>query len=104
VTRLIPILLLCATPAQANDKVLHALAGTAVYGATGSLAACVAAGVGKEVYDATGRGTVEAADALATVLPCLLMHMLRPRTTAPKSKPATEEVDREGMVAWANGR
>jgi hypothetical protein len=37
-----------------------------VHGPWSALAAAVAAGIAKEAYDATGRGTVEALDAVAT--------------------------------------
>ena len=95
--------LLIATPAHANDKALHALAGVAIYGATGSLGACVAAGVAKEAWDSTGRGTVEAADAVATILPCLLMHLIRSQR-GPVERNEPRPVDRAGLIEWANGR
>jgi hypothetical protein len=98
--RLLILAALIASPASANDKTLHALAGTAVYTATGSVGACVAAGLAKEAWDATGRGTVEAADAVATVLPCLVLHALRQRPARAATTPAPE-VDRAGLMEWA---
>jgi hypothetical protein len=37
---------------------------------------CAAAGVAKEAYDATGRGTVEAMDVVATVVPCAVFAVI----------------------------
>lgn len=58
------------------DKRLHLQGGALVsgvtYAATGdaekAIWAAVAVGIGKELYDATGRGNVEAADAVATII------------------------------------
>jgi hypothetical protein len=58
------------------DKRLHLQAGALVSGAayavTGdaeaALWASVAAGLGKELYDAAGHGTVDAGDAIATII------------------------------------
>ena len=72
----------------APDKIAHFLAGAAIaglavaYGASPALAiaASVFAAVAKEIHDATGRGTPEVLDALATilggalVLPLMLME------------------------------
>jgi hypothetical protein len=101
--RLLILAALIASPASANDKAYHALAGTAVYAATGSVGACLAAGVAKEALDATGAGTVEAADVVATVLPCLVLHALRQRPKRAVTTPAPE-VDRAGLMEWANER
>lgn len=103
-------LCLPATTASAtNDKVIHALAGATTYAATGSLGACVAAGVGKEVYDSTGRGTVEVADAVATILPCIVMHVLRGERGVQagvqrhEGRPVSRE-ERRDLIRWANER
>ena len=58
------------------DKQAHFFAGAAIastitlYGdnAMWGLGACVVAAIGKELYDATGRGTPDVWDAVATVL------------------------------------
>lgn len=100
------LLILCAvlaSPAHANDKGYHVIAGTIAYAATGSVGACLAAGIAKEALDATGRGTVEVADALATVLPCFVLHALRQRPTRAATTP-TPVVDRAGLLEWANER
>jgi hypothetical protein len=63
-----------------RDKVLHFGAGAAasalVTAYTGSpMKGCAAAlglGIAKEVWDSTGRGNVEAADAIATGLGCMV--------------------------------
>lgn len=78
------------------------LAGTAIYAATGSVGACFAAGLAKEALDATGAGTVEAADAVATVLPCLVLRLMEQRPTRAVTTPAP--VDRAGLLEWANER
>ncbi|MBO9428729.1 hypothetical protein [Sulfitobacter sp. R18_1] len=60
---------------------MHMAAGSAgafgAYQVTKSRkAACataVALGVGKELYDSTGRGNVEAMDIVATAVPCLTL-------------------------------
>ena len=60
----------------APDKVSHFLAGAAITAIvtlyTGvplwGVLACIIAGVGKELYDLTGRGTPDIMDAVATVL------------------------------------
>ena len=55
------------------DKITHTLAGAAIaaallpWGVIPALLAVVVAGIGKEVYDATGRGTPDIMDAVATV-------------------------------------
>ena len=56
------------------DKQAHFLAGAAIASSVTlytnpliGLAACIAAGVGKELRDATGRGTPDIWDAVATV-------------------------------------
>lgn len=67
-----------------RDKKLHAIAGGAIYAGARvagvkrghALGACVAAGIAKEAYDATGRGQVEAMDAVATALPCVIAYMI----------------------------
>ena len=72
----------CSIPA---DKVLHmgAGAGVAVVGSSTGLswqqscALSTAAGVSKEAYDATGRGTVDPMDAIATAAAgCLVAYLL----------------------------
>lgn len=87
----------------AQDKAFHAGAGSVVY--AGSRAAgltpmqsvgmCTAAGVAKEAYDATGRGTVDGMDVVATALPCLIFAAIEgPRK--PSAKPSRimrEDVD-----------
>ena len=57
------------------DKQLHFFGGAAVSSTVAlyseplfGLAACVLVAVGKEIYDATGRGTPEVQDIAATVL------------------------------------
>ena len=63
-----------------RDKVLHFAAGAVISGAayalTGSLWAAVLAaalaGAAKEAYDATGRGTVDLMDFIATVAGALI--------------------------------
>lgn len=101
-TRVLLLIFTCAvTPAYANDKALHALVGGAIYASTGSLRLCVAAGIGKEVWDSTGRGTVEALDAVVTILPCLVVHLIRVRrVSAERHNDAT--VDRTDLIEWAN--
>lgn len=57
------------------DKQAHFLAGAAIAATlalyTGlplwGILACIVAGVGKELYDLTGRGTPDVMDALATI-------------------------------------
>lgn len=59
-----------------RDKLLHFVAGSiasiVVYAATFNVTIAVSfstlLGIGKEVYDSRGHGTVEVADAVATVL------------------------------------
>ena len=58
-----------------RDKLYHLAAGAVIALAVGllltpllGLGAALVAGVAKEAYDATGRGTVEALDAVATVV------------------------------------
>lgn len=59
------------------DKVLHMGAGAAIGGATRSCEAAWVAGIGKELYDATGAGTVDPMDAIATGLTgCFLAYTL----------------------------
>ncbi len=80
----LPILCLCLGLAACGqpDKTLHFTAGAVtsrvVTQATGDpIAGCLAAmGVGmlKEAYDATGRGTVETGDFLATSAGCTLTY------------------------------
>ena len=96
-----------------KDKQLHAIAGAGIYAASRvagasprrSLAICAAAGVLKEAYDATGRGNVEAADAIATVIPCLLMaaiqHRSRP-TLRPHERYVPPPVNRRALIAYGN--
>ena len=58
------------------DKQAHFFAGAAIAStitlycgnAVWGLGACVVAAIGKELYDATGRGTPDVWDAVATVL------------------------------------
>lgn len=57
-----------------RDLVLHFLAGLLICGLVAYLteptlgfAAAMAAGIGKEIWDATGRGTPDKLDVLATV-------------------------------------
>jgi hypothetical protein len=58
------------------DKQAHFFAGAAIastitlYGgnAVWGLVVCVVAAIGKELYDATGRGTLDVWDAVATIL------------------------------------
>lgn len=88
-----------------GTKDLHALAGTIAYAATGSVWACAAAGIGKEALDATGRGTVEAADVVATVLPCVLLHALRGRREVQQDRgPAVSRAQRQELIEWARTR
>lgn len=55
------------------DKITHTLAGAAIaaallpWGVVPALLAVVVAAVGKELWDATGRGTPDHIDALVTV-------------------------------------
>lgn len=73
-----------AAHAFERDKALHAIVGGTIYagarvaGASRghALGACVVAGIAKEGYDATGRGTVEAMDAVATALPCVIAYVV----------------------------
>lgn len=52
-------------------------AGAAIGGATRSCEAAWVAGIGKELYDATGAGTVDPMDAIATGLTgCFLAYTL----------------------------
>jgi len=78
----------CSIPA---DKVLHmgAGAGVAAVGSGAGLswqqscALSAAAGIGKEAYDATGRGTPEAMDAIATAAAgCALAYLIDGMTRA----------------------
>lgn len=61
------------------DKITHTLAGAAIaaallpFGVIPALLAVVVAAVGKEVWDAQGRGTPDHIDALATVIGGMLM-------------------------------
>lgn len=99
----IPVVVSLSACGLPQDKVLHAGAGSAIYGgsrAVGltpaqSLGACAAAGVAKEVYDSTGRGNVEAADALATALPCLLAYVVETNVKhkTPEKRIYREDVD-----------
>lgn len=82
------------------DKRLHLLGGAAtgstVYKLTGdtdkALTAVILVGVGKELYDATGRGTVEVEDAVATIVGGILTVMfLDSRPTKPRFKPMSME-------------
>ena len=87
----------------ANDKMLHVGAGSAAYAGSRvvgltpsqSLGACAVAGVAKEAYDSTGRGNVEAADALATALPCLLAYVVETNVKhkTPEKRIYREDVD-----------
>lgn len=104
-TRLLMLAAFIATPAAADDKALHALAGTAIYAATGSVWACAAAGVAKEAIDATGLGTVEAADIAATVLPCVVLHALRGRREVQQDRgPEVSRAQRQEILEWARTR
>jgi hypothetical protein len=68
----------CLLSGCTADKALHVGAGVAVIGATGSCGAAWAAGIGKELHDATGRGTVDPMDAIATgVSGCLVSYFLQ---------------------------
>ena len=72
-----PLVLLMLLSGCATDKLLHAGAGAAVGATTGSCKASIAAGIAKEAYDATGRGTVDPLDAIATGLSgCLVNYLL----------------------------
>lgn len=70
----IALLLLFVSACTQSDKASHIVVGrgfsAAVTQATGDpwvgCAATIALGIGKELYDSTGRGTPEALDALAT--------------------------------------
>ena len=87
-----------AASALDPDKRLHLQGGALVsgvtYAATGdaekAIWAAVAVGIGKELYDATGRGNVEAADAVATIiggiLTVIVMDTAKKRT---RNKPAS---------------
>lgn len=101
-------LAMTAHPAAADtdDKTLHALAGTAIYAATGSVGACALAGVAKEAFDATGSGQVEAADVVATVLPCLLLHLISQggRESGLHGHPVETQVNRADLMTWASAR
>jgi hypothetical protein len=101
---LIAAAFLTTPAAAADDKLLHAIAGTAVYAATGSVWACAAAGVAKEALDATGRGTVEAADVVATVLPCVVLHALRGRPAQQDRGPEVSRAQRQELIEWARTR
>lgn len=80
------------------DKRLHLQAGALVSGATYAVTgdvevalwASVAAGVGKELYDAAGHGTVDAGDAIATIiggiLTVIVMDAAKKRT---RNKPSS---------------
>ena len=62
----------------APDKMLHIGAGAGIGGVTQSCSASIAAGVAKEAYDATGRGTVDPMDAIATGLAgCAVAYLMR---------------------------
>lgn len=79
-TAIAPVILMAAVTlsACAQDKQKHFVAGTAgadaVTAATGDWKkGCLAAlglGIGKEVYDSMGNGTVDAMDAVATTAGC----------------------------------
>ena len=118
------VLLAFATVAQADgldfgdpDKQLHALAGAGIYTSVqaigGSdnqaLATCAAVAVAKEAYDSTGRGNVELADAIATILPCLLMHAMtgnsddQPAYNQHVETPVSPE-ERRDLIAYGNSR
>lgn len=85
----------------ANDKLLHAGAGSAVYAgsrAAGlspmqSLGACTAAGVAKEVYDSTGQGTVDGMDVVATALPCAVFALTEQHVVKRNEEPRIERED-----------
>ena len=115
-------LCLAAAPAQAltvrGDHALHALAGVTAYtatrGALGSptqaMGVCVAAGIAKEAYDATGRGTPEASDVVATAIPCLVLWLVEQagggsvatRRHVPPA-PVTPR-ERRDLIEWARER
>jgi len=67
-----------------KDKLLHFVAGSIcsafVYAITGSpilaFSASVLLGIGKEVYDSRGHGTVEVLDAVATALGGVVVAVL----------------------------
>lgn len=79
--------------AEPDDKVLHALAGIGIaYGVEEVLeangvperrakrwgcAAALGAGVLKEAYDSTGRGTVDGMDVVATGVPACVLFQIR---------------------------
>lgn len=90
------------------DKQLHIAAGSAVYAAsraTGlsrqqSVTMCAAVGVAKEAYDATGRGTVEFMDVVATVAPCLIASIVG--KTVETRRRARVNVSRDAMRDLSN--
>lgn len=70
-------LVLIALAGCTPDKMLHIAAGAGIGGVTQSCAASIAAGVAKEAYDATGRGTVDPIDAIATGLSgCAVAYLI----------------------------
>ena len=92
-----------ATPASPQairrDHQLHIGAGSLAYagartvGATPwqSVGVCALAGLAKEAYDATGRGTVEASDVAFTVLPCLILAVIEGAVRDTSNRPARRE-------------
>lgn len=93
-----------ATPASPQtirrDHQLHIGAGSLVYASARTIGAtpwqsagvCALAGLAKEAYDATGRGTVEASDVAFTVLPCLILAATEGAGRDLSNRPARREM------------
>ena len=105
-----------AQPATAlpPDKRAHAITGTAIYGAARaagytprqSVAATAIVGVGYEAFQhVTKSGHVEAMDAVATIVPALLLAgaewAISQRRTSPRNQPyIPTPVARESVIGW----
>lgn len=99
-----------------RDKIGHALTGLAIYSTAEkagadrnqALALCAAAGVAKELWDATGRGDPDPADILATASLCILRYAIdtQRQTANPflRPSPPVSRHDRAALIAYANRR